>query len=238
MLRKIMTNSRTTEVHGLSIFVHRAYQQSGLLDNLVLAEILTSLERTNDKLGAAIDCSKVASQLSEKNEARNQALRAVGYLIKGYVFHPNQQVREAAMAVKKVFDKYGLAIIKQSYVSESSYIISMLGDFAQSGVQESVALLPGLLKNVEALKLAQNDFENTSAQYAGEAAGQAVQDSATELKKEVVKIINNDLVVFLRTSARFQPDVFGAFAGTVATFIESNNKQVKRRQKKKPLING
>uniref|UniRef100_UPI0032169F8D DUF6261 family protein n=1 Tax=uncultured Draconibacterium sp. TaxID=1573823 RepID=UPI0032169F8D len=232
MIEKIISTSRTTEVHGSSRLIITSYSQAELPSDPVVTGIITQLTTATDELGAAIKRSKAQSILAEKDDIRDERVRAIGYQVQGYTYHPDEAIRNAAAVVKSVFDKYGFSVIKESYVSESSHIVSMLGDFAKPPVQAAIALLSGVTDNIAALQAAETDFENTSAEYAEELAEEDTQASASVLKKQVVTIINDDLVVFLRTARRFQAEIYGAFAATVAEIIAKNNEQVKKRQKK------
>ena len=232
MIEKIIVNSRTTEINGSANLMNNAFQSSGLTSDAFLSPVFSTLNQTNAALGAAIDRSKAESILAEKDEKRDYEVRAVGYLVQGYTYYPDPAIREAANTVEQVFDKYGFAVIKESYVTESSHINSMLGDLAAPPIQSALALLPGVGENIAALQAAETDFENTQAQYAGEQAEDDTKSNATALKKEVATIINDDLVVFLRTGERFQPDTYGKFARTITEIIDKNNEQVKKRRKK------
>jgi hypothetical protein len=231
MIEKIIVNSKTTEVHGTTRLVSNAFQQSGLSTDTVLAPLFTTIDSKNADLGEAIDRSKAQSILAEKDNERDNAVRAVGHLVNGYMYYPEQAVREAAFVVDQVFEKYGFAIVRESYVSESSLLVSMLGDFAKPKIQTAIALLPGVAENIATLQGAQNDFENTQTEYAEELAEEDTLLNATSLKKEVTTLVNDSLVVFLRSAQQFQAATYGTFAGTVAKIISENNIQVKKRRK-------
>lgn len=232
MIEKIRSNSRTTEIHGTSRTVINGFEQSGLTEDPVLSGIFLNLKAKNKALGQAIDRSKSESILADKDGVRDEDVRAIGYLVQGYLYYPKAAIRNAADIVKKVFDKYGFSITEESYVTQSSHIVSMLDDFAAPEVLAAIALLKGVAENIAALQAAQDDFETTRAKYAQKEAEEDTQNNATVLKKEVLLIINADLVQFLRTGERFQAAIYGAFARTVTKIIANNNEQVKKRSKK------
>jgi hypothetical protein len=232
MIEKIKVNSRITEIHGTARTLSTSYQQSGLTADPFLMGIFAKLDPKTTELGEAIDRSKAESILAEKDDVRDEAVRAVGYLVQGYLYYPKESVRNAAIAVKAVFDKYGFSVTKESYVSESSHIVSMLSDFAAPDIVAALTELKGVDQNIASLQSAEDDFETTRAQYAEEEAEEATKVSATVLKKEVVEIINDDLVQFLRSGERFQPDMYGTFARTIDQIIDDNNEQVKKRGNK------
>ncbi|MCY1722397.1 DUF6261 family protein [Prolixibacteraceae bacterium Z1-6] len=232
MMEKIIVTSKATEIHGTSRLLSNAFQHSGLSTDATLAPLFTTLDTATTRLSEAIDRSKAQSILAGKDSDRDYTVRAVGYLVKGYTYYPDNEVRNAAFLVEQVFEKYGFAVTEESYVNESSHIVSMLGDFAAPKIQAAIALLPGVAENIALEQAAQNDFENTQTEYAKELAEENTLLNATTLKKEVATLINDELVVFLRYSERFQAAIYGTFAATVAKIITDNNIQVKKRWKK------
>ncbi len=232
MIEKIIVNSRTTEIHGTTRLLINAFVQSTLTADRTLMPMFTAITEQNNALGDAIDRSKAQSILADKDDIRDAADRAVGYLIKGYTYYPDETIRNAALLVEAVFDKYGFSVIDESYVTESSHLVSMLGDLAAPNVQAAIALLPGVAENVATLQAAQTGFEDTQTQYAEELAEEDSQLNASTLKKQVAALINNDLVVFLRSAQRFQAETYGAFTATIAKLIADNNDAVRKRWSK------
>jgi hypothetical protein len=56
--------------------------------------------------------------------------------------------------------------------------------------------------------------------------------NATALKKEVIDVINNQLVVYLDAMMLVDEATYGAFGRTVAEIIDTTNEMVKKRRKK------
>ena len=56
--------------------------------------------------------------------------------------------------------------------------------------------------------------------------------NATALKKDVIEIINDKIVIYLRAMEIVVPDTYGNFARTIAQIIADNNEVVKKRRKK------
>ncbi|WP_303917486.1 DUF6261 family protein [Draconibacterium sediminis] len=232
MIERMNTTSRTTDVHGTTRLLINAYLQSGLTEDRTLTPMFTTITQTNTALGDAIDRSKAQSILADKDAIRDAADRAVGYLVKGYTYHPDEAIRNAALVVEAVFNKYGFSVTEEGYVTESSHLVSMLADFAAPEVQAAIALLSGVAENIGILQAAQDDFENTQTQYAEELAEEDNLPNATELKKEVLALVNDDLVIFLRSADRFQAETYGAFAAVVAKIIADMNETVRKRRTK------
>ncbi len=231
ILNKLMTSSRTTEVDASSIRIIGAYNAQKISEDAHLDNMFANLKTQSDRLTSAIKSSMVQSELDEKDEERDTQIRAIYYIILGALHHPDPAIQQAAGAVNKAFEKYGLSIISKSYDSQTSLIKSMLEDFAAPELKPSIDALSGLQQVITALHTAQNAFEQTRTKYDEERAEQGNKDNATTIKKEVVKIINDQLVIYLRAMVMVNEAQYGNLTRTIATIINDNNEVVRKRRK-------
>lgn len=232
MIEKLNSRSRTTEVDAVSLRIIGAYKKTSLNSDTHLPTLFTNLETQWERLTAAINRSKAKSELESKDQVRDMNVRSFNYLILGFVHHPNAEIRAAALKVKKVFDKYGVAIADKNYAMESSLITSLLGDLAEADIQAAIALLSGCAETIMAIGTSQADFEASRIRYEQEKAEEGTQENATAIKKVVMELINGRLVNYLRAMEQVDEPTFGAFARTIATIIADNNIVVKKRSKK------
>lgn len=231
MIEKLMTNSRNTEVNDVGTRTSGAFQKSGITDPY-LVTLFTILDALNLKLSLVVKRTKAESDLAEKDEVRDDKVRALYYLINGFLYHPTKEIKEAAQLLIEVFNKYGLAIIGQSYSTESSLVGSMVLDYAKSEYADAIATLSGCAELIAALQAAQTDFEQARIAYETDKAKEGMVENATAVKKEVADFINNKIVLYLKAMEQAIPETFGVFASTVAQIIADNNEQVKKRQQK------
>ena len=138
--------------------------------------------------------------------------------------------------MEKVFAKYGLAIIGESYASESSFIVSLLRDLSKTKLQKAIAKLSGLSEIIVELTAAQSAFETSRITYEEERAKENGFKNATYIKKEVLYIINGKLVIYLRAMEQVDESTYGDFVRTVALIINKNNEVVKKRLKKPKMV--
>lgn len=232
MIEKIILTSRTTEVDAVSLRMIGTYKKTSLSSDAHLASIFTDLETDLVRLTSAIKRLKAVSELEEKDEVRDDKVRAIHYLLMGLLHHPDPAVQNPAKEVEKVFDSYGLSILVESYATESALITSLLGDMAKPKLQTAIAALSGCAELIAALQLAQTGFETTRIAYEEEKAEEGTLENATLIKKEVANIINDNLVVYLRTMIQVNEATYGHFARTIAQIIADNNDVVKKRRKK------
>lgn len=230
-INKLIVSSRTTEVNGTANRIIIKFDEGDWSADTHLTEIFVQLKASKEKLTSAINRSKAESDLEEKDEIRDSKLRGISYLLKGYLHYPHATIKTAAEDVDKVFEKYGLKIIEDSYVTESTLINSMLEDFASAEVQPEVAKLPGLEDLLAELKTAQTEFETARVNYESEIALENKEENATKVKKETALIINEQLVVYLRAMVQVDKTKYEEFTLAVDKIIDDTNEQVKKRRK-------
>ena len=130
-MNKLTAKARITEVDGLSDSVIRIFgADTKAQEDTFLKGQIAELTTLSDAITAAILQDKAVSNLDEADSRRDEAVRNLGALLSGYVVFPLEEKKAAALCLKTVYDKYAKSgILSASYVSESSMIESMLGDF-------------------------------------------------------------------------------------------------------------
>lgn len=231
MIEKLIASSRVTEVNDVATRSSGSFNQSGITDPY-LSTTFTSLDAANLKLSEVIKRTKAESDLMEKDEVRDDKVRGLYYLLNGFLYHPTKKIKEAAQSLMEVFNKYGLNVTRESYASESSLLGSLLLDLAKPEFADAIATLSGCADLIAQLQAAQTDFEQARIAYETDKAKEGMVANATAVKKEVISILNNKIVVYLRAMEQVNPETFGVFAGTIAQIIAENNEQVKKRQQK------
>lgn len=232
VLNKVIRTSRTTEVDALSMRIINLYKEENVSEDSHLEKILASLTVQSARLTTAINSDLAKSELEQKDEVRDSKIRAIHYLILGSLHHPALAVTNAAEKVDKVFEKYGLSIIEQSYASETSLTESILEEFAAPELEASIAAISGLEGIIQNLRAAQTSFEQTNTKYEQDKAKQGSKDNASAVKKEVIATINNQLVTYLRAMIQVDEPKYGALTRSMAATISTNNETVKRRIKR------
>ena len=231
MIEKLIAKSRTTEVNDATTRISGAFDGSGITD-AYLTTTFASLDAANLTLSLAIKRSKAESDLEEKDEVRDDKVRALYYLINGFLYHPTREIKDAAQLLMKLFDNYGLVIVGESYATESSLVGSLLLDLAKPKYAAAITALSGCADLIAQLQTAEDDFEQARIAYETEKAKEGMVSNATLVKKEVLAILNDKIVVYLRAMEQVNPATYGVYASTVAQIIADNNEQVKKRQQK------
>ncbi|MGD8782536.1 MAG: DUF6261 family protein [Ignavibacteria bacterium] len=237
-LNKLIISCRITETNGAANRIIIKFDEGDWSSDTHLTGIFTQLKNTKEALTTAINRSKAQSNLDEKDEIRDTKVRGIYYLLQGYLHYPDEEIKEAAVNVEEVFDKYGVKIVKDSYVTESSLINSMLEDLSTAEMQTEIAKLPGLANLITELTTAQQEFETVRVGFESEQAEEGTEENATKLKQEAALIINEQLIVYLRAMLQVDEETYGTFARAVGQIIDDTNEEVKKRRKKEEAVPG
>ncbi|GET24946.1 DUF6261 family protein [Prolixibacter sp. NT017] len=232
MLKKISSNSRSTEVGAVTSRIIKVYNNANLTTDSHLDGIITGLSTENNLLTKAVDRSKAESQLEEKDEVRDDKIHSLFQFVQGQTVHPDPAIRAAAETLMVVFNKYGLTIVNDSYDIETTLVKSLLDDLGEEGLQAAITAVAGTAELIAQLQAAQEDFEDFRAVYQTEKGKEKKLESATTIKKRMVRTINNQLVVHLRAMGNVDEALYGDFVRAVSTVIAENNEEVKKRRKK------
>lgn len=235
-LNKLLSIARTTEVDAVSVSVIAEYDKSDWSSDAHMTGIFDLLKPASEKLTSAINRIKAESDLEEKDEQRDKKVRAIYYLLMGFMHHPDTAISSAALQVDAVFEHYGVNIVNDSYATESSLIESLLLEFSKTDLQTAIAALPGLSDLITELRNAQTAFGEAQVLFEEEKAKEGTEENASKIKKEVLSIMNDNLVVYLRAMIQVDQTKYEVFTTTVAQIIDDMNVIVKKRRKEKEPV--
>ncbi|MBU0475574.1 MAG: hypothetical protein KKF62_15605 [Bacteroidetes bacterium] len=236
-LNKLTSISRTTEVNSVVSRIIFEYEKTEWSSDTHLTGVFNLLKGKNEILTDSINRIKANSNLKEKDKIRDEKVRSVHYLILGFMHSPDLAIKSAAQEVYKMYEHFGLGIINQSYATASSLIHALLLEFSNASLQPSIVALPGLSQLIEELTTAQSEFDAASVIYDEEKAAEGTKENASKIKKEVLSLVNDKLVVYLRAMIQVDEAKYGELTRTIAQTIDDNNIAVNKRKKKaKPVV--
>ena len=236
-MENLLTHAKTTEVDTVSSGIISEFGKNDWSSDAYLTGIFGILKSTTLQLSQAISRIKAESILEEKDELRDNKVRAVKYIVLGFMQHPDTAISSAAKKVDAVFEHYGLDIVYESYATESSLIKSLVGDFETTEIKAAIALLPGLTQIVDDLKAAQAGFEEAQLSFQNEKAAEGNKENATAVKQKVLSIINDKIVIYLNAMVLVDEAKYGGLGGTIAQIISDMNTYIKKRKKSPEPVN-
>ncbi|MCG8513597.1 MAG: DUF6261 family protein [Halanaerobiales bacterium] len=228
---KLNAKVRLGELSGTITNVTEAHNEKSEISNdSTLSMLINELINTNNKFTAAYNQDKVLSELENFDEQRDAAMRSVYHYVQGCTHLPQGNTATAAHKVFTLLTKYGIGIVSQSYNQQTGEINSLLNDLSMPDNAEAVATIPSLSDMVASLHEAQRNFEQAYAQFLARSSDNKL--NASDIKPQLLNILNNKLVVYLRSQVIFNPETYNAFAAKVATAINRTNSNIKERTAK------
>ncbi len=228
-MKKIRTTVRITELDTISDIIIRLYKaDSGIAGDDYLKSTMAEIESLSERITIAIKADKIASTLDEADVKRDEIIRSLGTLLNGYSVIPIAEKKAAAEKLLAVFDKYK-GITAESYANESSFIESMLKDYAASELADSIKALDGVGSYISDLRTAQDEFNKANDEFT--ASNVSKNESASALKKPLLSAINDKLVAYLTAMNLVNAAVYGDFVSKAESEIEKMNNSVAKRGK-------
>ena len=230
-MTRLTQKARITEVDALSDSLITLYQAaSALADDTFLQGAFAQLAQLSASITTAIKQSAAVSTLDEADTARDDAIRSLSALLKGYRAFPQPAKRQAAEAVSAVFEKYGVKITKESYANQSSLTESLLEDLAAPALSAPIAALDGVADSIAAVRSAQDAFAQANAVYVQASVNKG--ESASSYKKPIVALINDKIAAYLSTMTMVDAERYATFAAQVEKEITRTNAAVAKRSAK------
>ncbi|MFV0505272.1 MAG: DUF6261 family protein [Bacteroidales bacterium] len=227
---KINKASTNGEVDATTKAINVALAKNDWSFDAFLTGIITTLIALYENLNEAIKRGKAESELEEKDMTRDKALSELFNLVKGFA-SISGTAGDGARVVMAILDKYGLSkTARANYANESAYINSMLTDLKVAEIAAIIGGLPFVQDAILKLEHSQNEFEQAHNDYMVAMATDSTKNSATAIKGEVMKVINEDLVDYLKTMSKVNPDTYAPTSTEIAEIITDNNTRVKNRK--------
>ncbi len=228
-VRKLMRDSKVAEVSTVSNEMTTLFSDLDLGSDLFLKSLFDEYRSLSESISTAIKRDQAESDLDERDKDRDTITRDIFFLVKGATHNPIPSINEAGVTIQAVLYKYGLSVVKKSYAIQSAHTRSLIDDLSTEEMEDSVGEIAGLEQLINRLNQVQDLFEEAVSAFDDAKSIEKNQASASKIKQEILKQVNEKIVVYLRAMAMANPDMFGEFVRRTAEIIDRNNVQVKKR---------
>lgn len=229
MIKSVYSKSRNGEVLDVLDAIISAYDKSALTTDPNLVSVFEKLKPLSVLMVAALASMKAESTLEEADVQRDNKTRGLFFGVQSFLYADNALIKTAAEQINAVLTNYGMDLITENYAVESSIIKSMLNDLADPSLSEAIAAVPGCSLNISQLQAAQDAFTSAFNEFEAAKAAESQEKSATELKKEVVNLLNKTLVRYLNGMQAVNAESYNELAHNIGQIIADNNSKVLRR---------
>lgn len=232
-MNKLNTSVKVTELGDTALRLVKAFKAVVAVQNdAFLTKTFAEIEKQATAMTAAVKSDQTLSKLEEADAQRDQAIRVLDKLLKGYENIPLENLKTHAKKLTEIFKKYGVKITGENYASQSTLINSLLGDFSATELKPSIEALAGVKEALAEIQTKQNVFAVIRSDYEKAQVSQKEKSSATSLRKPLLELINKKAVPYLVAMSVAQPELFKNLTAEASEIITSTNEAIKARSKK------
>lgn len=232
-MNKLNTSVKVTELGDTALRLVKAFKAVVAVQNdAFLTKTFAEIEKQATAMTSAVKSDQALSKLEEADAQRDQAIRVLDKLLKGYENIPLENLKTHAKKLAEIFKKYGVKITGENYASQSTLINSLLGDFSATELKPSIEALAGVKEALAEIQTKQDAFAALRSDYEKAQVSQKEKSSATSLRKPLLELINKKAVPYLVAMSVAQPELFKNLTAEASEIITSTNEAIKARSKK------
>lgn len=232
-MNKLNTSVKVTELGDTALRLVKAFKAVAAVQNdAFLTKTFAEIEKQATVMTSAVKSDQALSKLEEADAQRDQSIRVLDKLLKGYENIPLENLKTHAKKLAEIFKKYGVKITGENYASQSTLINSLLGDFSATELKPSIEALAGVKEALAEIQTKQNAFAALRSDYEKAQVSQKEKSSATSLRKPLLELINKKAVPYLVAMSVAQPELFKNLTAEASEIITSTNEAIKARSKK------
>ena len=232
-MNKLNTSVKVTELGDTALRLVKAFKAVVAVQNdAFLTKTFAEIEKQATAMTSAVKSNQALSKLEEADVQRDQAIRVLDKLLKGYENIPLENLKTHAKKLAEIFKKYGVKITGENYASQSTLINSLLGDFSATELKPSIEALAGVKEALAEIQTKQDAFAALRSDYEKAQVSQKEKSSATSLRKPLLELINKKAVPYLVAMSIAQPELLKNLTAEASEIITSTNEAIKARSKK------
>lgn len=227
---KILINARISEMNGVMQQIINEYIKDDYSADDYFTGLLTKLTENNNVLSEAIKRDTVVSELAELDGNTDDIYTSLHGLVKGFTYQPTANIAQAGDKVFTLIEKYGLQVKTKSYREKYPLLASLIQDSEMKEYQTAIGKITGCSMRFQQLKEAVEVFNTKQNAYLLKRDDLKNIPSATEVKKQLISIVNKELSTYLNAMYIAKPDVYSTLAKFVANRINECNAAVRNRR--------
>lgn len=230
----LLQGLRVAEMAGLAHTVNSLYESCAatLTADVYLRNVMADLKDLSDRILEALRNNRLISSLEKFDAHRLRCVSALVNLKKGYDKLSDEPTQSHWTELRPVFENYLTAIQEGNYQSKTALIQALLLRLSQSDLAAHLEALGTMQTAVDRLREAETEFETMQVEYQHQLLEDKTE-SATDLKEEIMELINQKLVVHLEAKCNEDAATYTAFAQLVDAQVRAENAKLRRRKGRK-----
>ncbi len=174
-----------------------ALDENRINDDKIFLQISEIFKQKTSEFRVSVNHDKATTILPEADQQRDECVRAIFNVSKGFEYYPDAEVQKASKLFSSVLDKYSLSMIDENNAKESTEIKSMLDDFNTQQIKDAINRLQPLSQLIANLQTAQANFDEAVQLWSDANTDDDKIESPTTLKKDCLAVCNKKLIAYL-----------------------------------------
>jgi len=166
---------------------------------------------------------------TEMDFFRDGDTRALYYEIIAKTHYRDGSVRDSAILLKEVIDRYGWELIGRSYTDQTTYTMALISDLRAEELKPHVDNITEVDMLIDNLQESNNNVKSRMVEQRGLKKDSYDDKSAYILKRELRILFNKVIVPHVSVMAKSNPEVYKAFYDDLYGIIDDMNLRVKDR---------
>lgn len=188
------------------------------------------LKTATDEAMSATNKDKDTESLESADRERDEAWKTVGKVLEGYAYSVLDELSTHGKPLFKEFDKYGYGVGRLNILTETTKINSFKADVSTAEMTAHAEALAGAKEALDALFAANEKLEAINKRNTEAAATAKGKKNATDLKKEIVAVLNSKILPFLLLMSQTQGGSYEELRALSVSEVEKVNALVQSRR--------
>ena len=231
----LSTSITNSEALSVSKSISEKLVGEGVEGNEFLSNAKASLDDLTVRINRVLERKLKARSMADYDAHCANAVRAMVSLGKGFARLDDPNIQADWAVLKPLFDRFLRKMLKGTLQHKDGEMQAFLTEI--EAYAATLERLAPLQKGVEEFRAAYEAFHGKFLEY-NELDAETKESSASELNRELVSVINRDLVCYLDYMVKHGATELESVATKVNQLIVDINDKVKERQRLRAKKNG
>jgi len=226
-LLKLLSKSPMTFISNTADYIVKVVRERIAGKNSYIDSITNNVETTNRQLIDELERRKEPSNKAMADLLRDNKTRAFYHMINAMLYSPIAAEAECAVAVKDIFDVYGIDIIRGGYYTQTTRTEALLSDLDKAEIATLIDAVPTLRTMLEDLRTSNSEFKAGFMDDLDNKREVDESPSASKLSPIVKDMLNNDLIPTIAAMSKIEPENYLDTYKVICDIIEEHNQSVR-----------
>lgn len=232
-MTSLTSRAKCSEVETVGSNIREIWENRGVKTDSYLSVHMGKADELTSMLVVKLNEVKGDTAANEDDLMRDMDNRALFYCIKAKTYVRSEDIRDSAIVLKDILDRYGLDIVHRSLNDQTTLTRAMISDFRSDEIKGHVDNIPEVSALVDNLEETNNMVSSRMLEVIDIKEANVNEKPASVLSKELKDIINKVIMPYLSAMAGANPELYESFNNDITAVIKDMNNKVRDRFNRK-----